>query len=227
MKLPPLPSPPNCPAGLIPQVWEDELAGDPDRDFILDGVWNGFRIIDEDSILAPASMDNYKSATDKPFFPLVEKQIRTEIGEGRYLISESKPVIVSALGAIPKADSSNIRLIHDCSQPAGCAVNDYATLDSKTRYQSVQDAVSFLSPKAFMAKVDLKSAYSSVPVHHSNWQALGLQWCFQEHSEPTFMVDTRLPFGSRLAPGIFHRLTQSVRRMLEDRAYIPPSDISP
>ena len=31
------------------------------------------------------------------------------------------------------------------------------------------------------------------------------------------MYDTRLPFGSKLAPGIFHRLTQSVRRMLQRR----------
>jgi len=33
------------------------------------------------------------------------------------------------------------------------------------------------------------------------------------------MVDTRLPFGSRSAPGIFHRLTQSVRRMMERRGF--------
>lgn len=188
--------------------------GDFDRDFILDGVRNGFRIIDVDAAPVPASMENYKSATDRLIAPIVEKQIRTEIEEGRYLVSESKPVIVSALGAIPKQDSNDIRLIHDCSQPSGLAVNDYASLDSKTKYQSIQDAVSILTPKAFMAKVDLKSAYRSVPVHRSNWQALGLQWCFQGYSEPTFMVDTRLPFGSRLAPGIFHRITQSVRRML-------------
>ena len=33
------------------------------------------------------------------------------------------------------------------------------------------------------------------------------------------MHDTKLPCGSRLAPGIFHRLTQAVRRMMERRGF--------
>ena len=33
------------------------------------------------------------------------------------------------------------------------------------------------------------------------------------------MHDTKLPFGSRLAPGIFHRLTQAVRCMMERRGF--------
>ena len=31
---------------------------------------------------------------------------------------------------------------------------------------------------------------------------------------PTYFVDTRLPFGGRRAPGIFHRLSQSVRHIM-------------
>ena len=33
------------------------------------------------------------------------------------------------------------------------------------------------------------------------------------------MYDTRLPFGAKRAPGIFHRLTQAVRRMMARRGY--------
>ena len=35
----------------VQPVWERELVGDPDQDFILDGVRNGFRIIVEDAAL--------------------------------------------------------------------------------------------------------------------------------------------------------------------------------
>jgi len=215
--LDPVLQPPNTLSSLIPEIWERELQGDPDREFLLDGVQNGFHIIDKEAIVYTASMDNYKSATNKHACQKVEKQILTEIQEGRYVVSSSKPTIVSALGAIPKAESDDLRLIHDCSQPSGLAVNDYASLDEKTKYQSVQDAVDILKPNSYLAKVDLKSAYRSVPVHHSNWQALGLQWWFGDDPQPTFMYDTRLPFGSKLAPSIFHRLTQSVRRMLQRR----------
>ena len=33
------------------------------------------------------------------------------------------------------------------------------------------------------------------------------------------MADTRLPYGGRRAPGIFHHLTQAVKRMMVMRGY--------
>ena len=35
----------------------------------------------------------------------------------------------------------------------------------------------------------------------------------------TYMVDTRLSYGGRRAPGIFHRLTQVVKRMMASHGY--------
>ena len=71
----------------------------------------------------------------------------------------------------------------------------------------------------YMAKIDLRHAYRSVPVHPSNYNALGLKWRFTGETQFTYLVDTRLPFGGRSAPGIFHRLTQSVRRMMARRGF--------
>lgn len=133
------------------------------------------------------------------------------------MVSKQKPTIVSALGAIPKPDGG-IRLIHDGSMPPGIAMNDYATAD-KCKYQSLSEALSLVQPGHFMAKVDLKSAYRSVQIHPSNYAATGLHWTFEGDSTPTYMFDTRLPFGSRKAPSVFNRLTQSVRRMMENRGY--------
>jgi len=148
----------------------------------------------------------------------VESQIKTEIAEGRYVISHSKPPIVSALGAVRK-DSGKVRIIHDASRPAGQAMNDFSPLQLRQRFQSVKDAADLVTPGCFLAKVDLHSAYRSVRVNPSNFPGTGLQWTFEGDDRPTYMVDTRLPFGSRRAPSIFHRLTQAVRRMMAKRGF--------
>ena len=76
-------------------------------------------------------MNNYISATGSAVRDKVESTLLEEIAICNYVISEVKPTIVSAIGAVPKADSEEIRLIHDCSQPKGTAVNDYADIDMK------------------------------------------------------------------------------------------------
>ena len=120
-------------------------------------------------------MDNYKSAFENR--DVVEKQIKEEIIEGLYLTCSKPATIVSALGAIPKADGG-IRLIYDCSQPCVNVLNDYATNESKIKYQTIKDAVKLLKPEGYMAKVDLKSAYRSVALHLSQYEYTGLKWTF-------------------------------------------------
>ena len=161
-------------------------------------------------------MDNYKSAFDNR--KLVEKQIKEEIIEGRYLVCSEPATIVSALGAIPKA-AGGVRLIHDCSRPCGTALNDYASNDNKIKYQTIKDAVHLLTPEGYMAKVDLKSAYRSVALHPSQYEYTGLKWTFEGADRPTHLLDTRLCFGARLSPGIFHRLTQAVCRIMLSRNF--------
>ena len=48
-----------------------------------------------------------------------------EIQKGNYHTVYEKPTVISVIGAIPKPDSDEVRLIHDCSMPQGKAVNDY------------------------------------------------------------------------------------------------------
>ena len=208
-----MPSRPNNPSELNTRVWETYLKHDPDRNFLLKGIKQGFSIVDSGYKPQQAEQNNYSSATAAKTNKLVEQQILTEISEGRYQLVPNKPTIVYALGAISKPNSSEIRLIHDCSKPIGKSVNDYAT-KNYVKYQTFDDAISMVKPNYYMAKVDLKSTYRSVKLDPSNHDVNGLKWTFTGHTNPTYMVDTRLPFGSRLAPSIFHRLTQSVRRIL-------------
>lgn len=70
-----------------------------------------------------------------------------------------------------------------------------------------------------MAKIDLKSAYRHVPLHPSNYQATGLKWKFNNANSFTYLYDTKLPFGAKRSPEIFHRLTQSITRMMSRRGF--------
>ena len=77
--------------------------------------------------------------------------------------------------------------------PPGRGVNSYIDID-KQKFQTIDDAVREIKPGCYLAKVDLRHAYRSVPVHPSNYRALGLKWKFRGAARFTYMVDTRLPF---------------------------------
>ena len=150
----------------------------------------------------------------------MEKQIIDELANSRYVVSEQKPVIVSAMGAILK-QNCKVRLIHDCSRPLEVSVNDYAHSTDKMCYQSVKDACSLVNEGSYMCKIDLRSAYRYVPIHPSNYQFSGIKWQFSGDAKPTYLTDTRLMFGSKLAPNIFHRISQAIRRIMCLRYNIP------
>ena len=187
-------------------------------EFILDGLTNGFHLISPDSIVTPAEVPNYRSATSTDVRDKVEKQIRDEIQMGNYVITRTKPSIVSTLGAIPKPNSENIRLIHDCSRPAHSNVNSYATTQHFS-YVTLDKAVSLIKPDAYLAKIDLKSAYRHIPIHPSNYSATGLAWQFSGEHQTTYMYDCKLPFGVSKSPEIFHRITQAITRFMTKRGF--------
>lgn len=208
-----------CPSFLKHDEWQEELGNDGQADFILNGIKYGFDIIDKGSKIKVAEMDNYSSALERRFE--VERQLRTEIQEGRYKVCQEKPILISALGAIDKPNGG-IRLITDCSQPKNCgAVNEYANHIISTKYQTVDDAVNIIRKFdcPYLAKVDLKSAYRSVAISRNNYPFMGLKWRFTGDKYFTYFYDIAMCFGSRKAPGIFHTLTQAVRRMMKRKGY--------
>ena len=56
-------SQPTISSPLNQQAWIRNFENDHDRDFIIDGITNGFQIIPSDSVLSKAEISNYKSAT--------------------------------------------------------------------------------------------------------------------------------------------------------------------
>lgn len=198
-------------------VWKDELVGDSDQNYLLEGITNGFRITDGTSgVKQSTPPSNHRSAEQHRH--QVEKELRSQIAAGHYVMAASQPAIISPIAAVPKRDSTAIRLIHDGSRPVGEAMNDFATLHS-VKYESIDNAVKLAQQNYFMAKVDLKSAYRYVPIHPDDYRASGLRWKFDGDSDYTDLFDSRLPFGSRLGPSIFHRLSTAVKRFMARRGY--------
>ena len=193
------------------------LEKDSDKQFILDGISNGFRIVDSVENVKDVYCKNYKSVLDPAVKHIAEEQIIHEIEVGNYVVSGSKPTIVSSLGAIIK-DSGKVRLIHDCSRPVGLSVNSYAS-KNHFKYETVDNAVKLLPSQGYMAKIDLSSAYRSVPIHPSCFEFMGLSWTFEGDLSPTFLFDTRLPFGASTAPEKFQRISNSISRYMRRQGY--------
>ena len=100
-------------AALNFHVWQSQIPLDhPDREFLLDGINNGFDLVDSEKNNTPVDIANYTSATGEDIVARVEDQIRTEIDNGRYVLVNEKPLIVSALRALPKKDAKRVCLIH-------------------------------------------------------------------------------------------------------------------
>ena len=163
-------------------------------------------------------MSNHNSVKPSShIFDLAQEQIQKEIDLGNYIKVNYIPDIVSPFGAIPKDDGS-VHIIHDCSLPeVGSSVNGYAKLEEKIKYQSIDDAVALLGQGYWMAKLDLKSAYRSVGISINSQRVTGLHW--QINKETVYFIDNKLPFGSKLAPFIFDKLSQAVRRIMAGKGF--------
>ena len=194
--------------------WQFELnaINDHDTDYILNGVKNGFDILDGKVPEFSSFCNNYKST-------IVDNQSKVsdiiikEVQQGNYVECAKCPQIVSGLGAVPKAEKGKIRLIHDMRKSG---LNEVVQ-DTSVHYSTVEDATKVMNPNAFLCKVDLSSAYRSVPIHPSGYKFTGLSWQFAKKDKNRFFFDSKLRFGAAKSCQIFSRLTSSVCRMMARR----------
>ena len=176
----------------------------------MEGIVNRFCTVNSTAPIQKAETNNYPATS--VFLDEVEKQILTELSEGRYAKLYNKPMLISALNALEKP-TDDVR--HDCSQPEGQSVN--ADEFDRVKYQSVKDATSLITEGCYFAKVDLKYTYRSIPLHPSQYKYTVFKWKFKGDNDFTYLYDRCLCFGARLAPGIFHRISQFIRQMMARR----------
>lgn len=93
-----------------------------------DGILHGFKLALADCTFLRAQQNNSKPATSAAHKAKNEQNIWGEIAYGNDVITDIKPTIISALGAIPKPDSSEVQFIHDCPRPLTQALNGYIQL---------------------------------------------------------------------------------------------------
>ena len=191
-------------------VWREKLRGDVNERYLLNGIANGFNIIDCPE--RPPSYDrrNYRSTAFENKAK-VETRILEEVSKGNYIKTPIRPTYVSSLGAVPK-DLDDVRLIHDLSRPNG-GINILAH-DTSVVYTTVDRITQLISKTSYLAKVDLKSAYRSIPICKECFGLTGIQWQFEGDREKTYLFDAKLPFGASMSCRIFQSISDSICRIM-------------
>lgn len=85
--------------------WQYELSFENDfhlRSYLYNGILNGFQIVDQNAVIESYCCPNYKSVLVQPCHSVIDDLIHKELKLGRYVIAESQPICVHALGAVPK-----------------------------------------------------------------------------------------------------------------------------
>ena len=206
-------------APLKPIVWERELVNDTDLDYLLDGVTNGFKLIDCDvNLIKPYETDNYASAESLDAKPKLDKLICSEILQGKINPAEEKPTCIHAYGAVPKKGTEELRPITDCSRPYGRSIHDHIEYPSM-KFSTVDSAIKLMTPGCYFAVVDISKAYRSVPVHPTHRKLQGFKWMFGPLDSSKYCYFNFLCFGLSCAPGIFARISNSINRMMKRRGF--------
>ena len=175
---------------LIFETWATELQNDLDKEFILSGVREGFHLLPVDHTVTPAFTRNNQSVLKPGAKDQIEAQIEQGLLDGHWALADETqtPLIVNALGAVPKKDSTELRMIMDCSRPLNTSANSYMDLEHY-KYVTVDHAADQAQPGCWLAKVDLKHAYRSVGTHPDSWRITGMSWCFKGYRNPTLLFD--------------------------------------
>ena len=190
-----------------------------EAELLLPGIYYGFRILPPGANVMdvpPFEVENYPSSAVS--VTAISGTIEKELDAGLLQVVNIKPRWITPVYGKEEfhADGTpdKVRIITDCSVPTGKSIND-AVDAAPFRMLSHEDAYALLKPKAFMAKLDVASAFRSVGVHPDHWELLGHKWKLQRHNNKVcFIINTRLPFGLACSPEIFCRLTAAVRAMM-------------
>uniref|UniRef100_A0A1X7U2N6 Reverse transcriptase domain-containing protein n=1 Tax=Amphimedon queenslandica TaxID=400682 RepID=A0A1X7U2N6_AMPQE len=165
------------------------------------GISSGFRVgFDRSEPIGPAR-GNFPSVQQNPL--VVRGYLAAELDQATIrLAGPGESVQVNPIGLIPKSGQpGKFRLIDDLSSPEGRSVNEgIDPVLSSLSYASVDQAVASVclaGRGAWMAKLDLRSAYRRVPVHPDDQPLLGMAW------DDRIFCDRALPFGLRSAPKVF------------------------
>ena len=195
--------------------FEEELHSHPDPNWveeILAGIRNGVQL----GYKGPRRKriaSNLTSAFQHP--QIINDELAKEITAQRIAGPFDHPPLpnlqCSGIGVVPKK-TGGWRMIMHLSAPADHSINDGIDKEDFTlHYSTIDDAVKMvqhLGSTAELAKIDVKSAFRTIPVRHKDRELLGIHW------QDKYYVDCCLPFGLRSAPSIFNQYAVALEWIL-------------
>eukprot|EP00775_Hariotina_reticulata_P015336 gene15336-biopygen14581 len=202
---------------LCVELFDTLSAQDVDRSFLMGVVRNGVLLVPDPAVLTPYCLPNYSSALQES--STISNMLAAEVAQSWVVQVPTRPRFVHPLGAVPKSDGG-IRVIHDHSVPLGSSVNDHEVY-VRYSWDSLDDALQFVVPHVFMARLDVSAYYRHFMVHPSQWDLQGFEF------GGAFYVDSRVQFGLRLAPELAHRFTMFIKHLGFDVNLKPGKTVLP
>ena len=187
------------------------------RRYIINGFKYGFRLHAENNIKTQATKN---SAIANKHPEAVSQKLAKELAKGNiagpFKTSPFADFQISPLSLRQKNDGSGWRLLHDLSYPYDdTSVNQSIPEDFKhVTYSSVHDAINIIQrigKGSYMAKADIASAFTLVPIHPDYHNLLGFKW------QGNYYHHTTLPQGAGSSCFIFERIATAIQWILQHK----------
>ncbi|XP_058610956.1 uncharacterized protein LOC131526627 [Onychostoma macrolepis] len=204
-----------------------ELASHPDKEFckyLLSGLSHGFNPGVVCALSQNLICNNLQSAHAEP--DIVDNLIGEEVKSGFMIGPFVKPPFeifrISPIGVATRKFSGKKRLIIDLSSPHNSSIPSINSLipleEFSLRYHDIDQAVELIKIAgrgAWLAKLDITSAFKVMPIHPDSWHLFGIRW------SEKFYFAVRLTFGCKSSPKIFNMLSEAVCWILSNNYAIP------
>ncbi|XP_056124427.1 uncharacterized protein LOC130102426 [Rhinichthys klamathensis goyatoka] len=129
---------------------------------------------------------------------------------------------ISPIGVATRKFSGKKRLIIDLSAPHNSpypSINSLIPLEEYSlNYHDIEQAITMIKIAgrgAWLAKVDISSAFKVMPIHPDSWHLFGVNW------QKKYYFAVRLTFGCKSSPKIFDTLSEAICWILSNNYAIP------
>ena len=192
--------------------FESGLATHPNKEFVAEVLCN----IENGSDIGYKGPDvgrlshNWPSAYQ--FATDVTSNVSENLSKGRVVGPWTDPpcndFVASPLGAFARKGTGKVRVICDLSYPPGSSINDHIDKDSYSLSYITVDSVAELcmeySEPPYVAKSDIRSAFTHCLVRPQDWPKLGFEW------QGLYYMYTHTPFGLRSSPYNYNLIADAV-----------------
>lgn len=206
------------------EVWEEALrssgyalAFPVEARFILDGIRYGVPVGFSDEQDAAARADVRNPPVDAAGTAKIAQVIAADCAALKKAGPFSAPpfpnFVASPIGAVPKKNSSKVRVIHNLSFPFRSATSVNARIEvesySLEGFPAACAVVRRLGRGCFLIKLDVEAAYKQIPVRPQDWHLLGFRW------DGVYYYERVLPFGLKSSCRIWEYFAHALAFMLK------------